>query len=50
MPVKALLNSKFSNTHENIILDELIKRLEERWSNSEELVILIGECKHNSVF
>jgi len=48
MPVKAFLNSKFSNTHENIIFDELIKRLEERWSNSEELVILIGNFFYNN--
>lgn len=48
MPVKAFLNRKFNNTHENIIFDELINRLKSRWDNSNDLVVIIGNFYYNN--
>ncbi len=48
MQVKAFLNSRFSTTHENQIFDELLKRLKERWNDSDESVILLGNFFYNN--
>lgn len=51
MPVKAFLNSRFTTTHENQIFDELIIKLNQRYADSEELVMLIGNfyCEGNEI-
>lgn len=51
MPVKAFLNSRFTTTHENQIFDELINRLNQRYDDLDELVILIGNfyCDGNEI-
>ena len=48
MPLKVFLNNKFTTTHENTVFDELIKRLDGRWGNSDELIILIGNVNCNA--
>ena len=51
MAVRAFLNSRFSTTHENQIFDELIKKLNERFADSEDIVTLIGNfyCEGNEI-
>ncbi len=48
MPVKAFINSRFATTHENQIFDDLLKRLKERWEDSEEHIVLLGNFFYNN--
>ena len=48
MPVRAFLNSRFATTQENQIFDELLKRLNERWKNSDEHILLLGNFFYNN--
>lgn len=47
MPVKIFRNEKFESSHENIIFDEMINRLENQWANSNDLVIMLGNFNTN---
>lgn len=47
MTVKIFRNEIFETTHENIIFNEMIGELEKQWSNSSDLVVMLGNFYTN---
>jgi len=47
MTVKIFRNEKFDTPHENIVFDEMIGELEKQWTDSEDLVVMLGNIYTN---
>jgi len=48
MPLKVYIGEKFSYNHETKIFDSLIKKFKEKYDNSDELIVLIGNYYYNN--